>query len=278
MKKKPHNRGFTLVEVIVVLVIVGILLAFLIPALTGYIKKAAITACNANKAQLLRDLTAEEIYTKQADGYYDTRELQELADKSEYKCKQGGAYEVSRGSDGTIVIFCREHDKNYNFNMNEALSHIISNNSEIASLIKNYADQKKHIDSTSGTGKSYEQILSALGQAGFSASQAGVQTWSLQGMGNGNYYFYWTTEDITSKNPGDKVKVLRYNSSRGPYTAGYVTIEENTLSASDSSDGQSHTYNVLGRGDTKWEEYKDTPQSDKDKKDYNTIFDVFKKM
>ena len=71
MKKKPHNRGFTLVEVIVVLVIVGILLAFLIPALTGYIKKAAITACNANKAQLLRDLTAEEIYTKQADGYYE---------------------------------------------------------------------------------------------------------------------------------------------------------------------------------------------------------------
>jgi prepilin-type N-terminal cleavage/methylation domain-containing protein len=278
MKKKSRRKGFTLVEVIVVLVILGILLAFLIPALTGYIKKANITACNANKVQLLRDLTAEEIYTKQAEGYYDTKELQALAEQSEYKCKQGGTYEVSRASDGTIAVFCPKHDKNYNFNMNEALSHVIKNNPDIAKLIKSYADQGKPIDSSSGTGKSYEQILSALGQAGFNASQAGVQSWSLQGVGNGKYYFYWTTEDITSKKPGDKVKVLRYNSSRDTYTAGYVTIEKNTISASDSSDGQSHTYNVLGRGDSKWEEYKDTPQTDKDKKDYSAIYEVFKKM
>ena len=162
--------------------------------------------------------------------------------------------------------------------MNEALSHVIKNNPDIEKLIKSYADQGKNIDSSSGTGKSYEQILSALGQAGFNASQAGVQSWSLQGVGNGKYYFYWTTEDITSKKPGDKVKVLRYNSNRDTYTAGYVTIEKNTISASESSDGQSHTYNVLGRGDSKWEEYKDTPQTDKDKKDYSAIYEVFKKM
>lgn len=47
----------------------------------------------------------------------------------------------------------------------------------------------------------------ALGQAGFNAGQAGVNTWSFQGKGS-SYYFYWTTEDISSKSPGDKVKVI----------------------------------------------------------------------
>ena len=42
MKKvsKSSKKGFTLVELIVVLVILAILAAMLVPALTGYIKRA----------------------------------------------------------------------------------------------------------------------------------------------------------------------------------------------------------------------------------------------
>lgn len=39
MKKKKNRKGFSLVELIVVLVIMAILAAALIPSLTGYIKK-----------------------------------------------------------------------------------------------------------------------------------------------------------------------------------------------------------------------------------------------
>ena len=51
MKRENRNKGFTLVEMIVVIVILGILLAILVPGLFKYIKKAkdqqAIIECRA---------------------------------------------------------------------------------------------------------------------------------------------------------------------------------------------------------------------------------------
>lgn len=40
MKKKKNTKGFTLVEIIVVLLIIGILLAITIPSIMGYVGKA----------------------------------------------------------------------------------------------------------------------------------------------------------------------------------------------------------------------------------------------
>lgn len=171
-----------MVELIVVLVILAILMAILIPAFTGYIKKAQKTACDFNKTRLLRDLTAEEIYDTWGDTAYTNSKLQALASASEYKCAQGGPYSVSRADNGSIAVICSKHDTNYNFNMNQALDTVIKNNPAIQAEVEKWTSGRHAVDSTSSNASRFSDLIAALNDAGFSPEQSGVKAWSLQGI------------------------------------------------------------------------------------------------
>ncbi len=64
MKKKTENKGFTLVELIVVLVILAILAAILVPALLGYIDnaKAKQTVLNAKSCLTAAQAEMSNLY------------------------------------------------------------------------------------------------------------------------------------------------------------------------------------------------------------------------
>lgn len=56
MKKKV--KGFTLVELIVVVAIIGVLSAILIPSMMGYVKKTKYATANANAKEIFNNLSS----------------------------------------------------------------------------------------------------------------------------------------------------------------------------------------------------------------------------
>ncbi len=68
MKKTKNKKGFTLVEIIVVIAIIGVLAMILIPTMVGYVTRSHVTNANA-AASKMRDEIAYFLTEANANGY-----------------------------------------------------------------------------------------------------------------------------------------------------------------------------------------------------------------
>lgn len=66
--KNSNKKGFTLVELVVVIAIIGVLAAILVPSMMGYVKKARLKTANGN-AKTAYNAAAEALADAETQGY-----------------------------------------------------------------------------------------------------------------------------------------------------------------------------------------------------------------
>jgi len=81
MSMKRDQRGFTLMELMIVIVIIGVLAAIGVPAYNNYVKKAKAAACDANRRSIA---TAVGLYYAEHSDYKKDGADLTLSDLEQY--------------------------------------------------------------------------------------------------------------------------------------------------------------------------------------------------
>lgn len=254
MRRK--QRGFTLVELVIVIAVLAIVAAIAIPVVSSIIGDARQSTCLSNRAALQREASYEVM---KLDGSVDAvmaRFTPETIREKGYVCV-GSSGEIRLSYDPvshSFSAYCTQHgglEVHYDFADTIGRYMEGSLGSKIVELLGS-RQSISQIDSTAPEGGNFAgPIRNCLAELSNHSIGAGMTaTWSLCNIERSGkeiketYQVYWSSADITTAQSGNQILMMKYNAKTGVYEAGWATVKQ----TKDTTVGGGKDYNVIVPG------------------------------